>query len=530
VDGKGQEAFKNGADGKVTAYFDSVGYGFTIGDAAKPEIYQGRLKQFDRRILFIKPDFVIIQDEIASAMNPAKYDWLLHAVVPPQCDATNHKFFIERPGAALRGQFFAPEKLGMQVTKGFPVEPVNRYSADPVPPDKYQPEWWLTATPEQPAVSEDFLVAMQVQRFGKAAQPAATMEPLAAENAYGLTIKLGDNTHTVLLRKRGATGLLKGAGLETDGQVAAIDLASDGQVRRAFMHDATFVRYNGKTVMQSPKPASQAIPEVASSKPLDTKGFLINGKPAKLEGCEQTLADGALRVWWGELNLPESDFYDFAFEGWDGKTPPHITWDGVAVDTGLDKTPHYSAWLEAGPHYLTITGRGMMTGFTIKGQVVRPVTATMLPKEFKPPAGCLIIEAEKPSAEGEVKGKIVKKVGASGDVAHCSWDKDGQWAEWQLDVPKAGSYGLLIRGAGEDDAVLREVLLDGKPLSPDVRVVKLVATGGWCRETDDWRYFSVTAPDNAPLKIALSEGHHTFRLQRITGSMNLDLFALQPAP
>jgi hypothetical protein len=168
-----------------------------------------------------------------------------------------------------------------------------------------------------------------------------------------------------------------------------------------------------------------------------------------------------------------------------------------------------------------------MKQLTIKGQGAVPVAAEMLPKEFKPPEGCLIVEAEKPSAEGEVKGKIVEKVGASGGLAHCNWDKDGQWAEWKFKVTKAGEYEVLIRGAGEDNLVFREVSLDGRPLSPGVRVVQLAATGGWCRTQDDWRYFRLTLPGRGPLRIALSEGEHTLRLQRIGGSMNIDLFAFQ---
>ena len=80
VNGQGQADRKAGADGRVAAYFDSPGYGYTVGDASKPEIYRGLLKQFDRRILFIKPGFVVIHDLVASAKGPAKYDWLLNVI------------------------------------------------------------------------------------------------------------------------------------------------------------------------------------------------------------------------------------------------------------------------------------------------------------------------------------------------------------------------------------------------------------------------------------------------------------------
>jgi hypothetical protein len=530
VNDQGQAAFKHGADGKVTAYFDSPAYGFTTGDASNPEIYHGLLKKFDRDILFIKPDFVVIHDEVASSGEAAKYDWLLHAAAPIQADAKNERFSIECPGAALRGAFLKPANLSIVVKKGFPVEPVNRYSVDPVPSEKYVSEWTLTAMPEKPAVDAEFLVAMQVQRLGEVAQPVASMEIVAAENADAVRLKLGSNLHVILFRKRNAAEVMKGCGVESDGQVAAVELSPDGKVQRAFMQNATFLRFNGQPVIENPTPTTCSFPALPPAKPLSDNCLTINGKPSRLNGYALGQAKNQeLRFWWGEVELPQSDFYDFTFEGWDAQLPPQVTWDAAALDIALHKTPHYSAWITEGPHYITILGTGVMSQLTIKGQGARPVPALMLSKEFKPAPGSLIIEAENVSAEGPVKGKVVKKVGASGGVAHCNWDKDGQWAEWQFDAPKAGDYELLIRGAGENDPVLREVSLDGQPLSPKVRVVQLSATGGWCRTQDDWRFFILASPDKKPFRLTLSPGKHALRLQRIGGSMNIDLFALQPA-
>jgi len=154
----------------------------------------------------------------------------------------------------------------------------------------------------------------------------------------------------------------------------------------------------------------------------------------------------------------------------------------------------------------------------------------MLPTDYSPPEASIVIEAEKPSAEGEVKALIVEKVAASGGLAHCSWDTDGQWAEWEFAVPRPGTYRLLIRGASEYDYIVRAVKLDGEPLAGSLGAARFSGTGGWCRTANDWRYFVLTGADGKPLSVPLSEGTHRLRLQRIGGSMNIDCLVWEASP
>lgn len=255
VNGQGQADRKQGADGRIKQYFDSPHYGYTVGAASKPEIYGGRLRQFDRRILFVKPGFVVVHDLVASANEPARYDWLLHAIVPIQVDGEQKSFVIPSQEAALRGRFLTPAHLAMEVKTGFPAEPVNRYSTDPVPKDLCFPEWTLYATPRQASHAEEFVAAMQIQRLGDQPEAEARIEPQPAENAWAMRFVCGEATHLIVLRKRDAAGLLRFGDLETDGDAAAIELARAGTVRHAFASHATFLRYRGESLFESPQPS-----------------------------------------------------------------------------------------------------------------------------------------------------------------------------------------------------------------------------------------------------------------------------------
>jgi hypothetical protein len=209
-------------------------------------------------VLFIKPNFVVVHDLVASANGAARYDWMLHAVAPIESDESGSSFHIVCPQAALRGRFLAPVKVNLNVTTGFPVEPVDGYSTRPVPPEKYVPEWHLYVTPQQPAAEEQFLAAMQIQRLAEQPEPEAVIEAIEATGAHGVRIRIGDRTHLILSRKGDTDGLLLGDDLETDGQIAAVEIGPDGRVLRTMAIGAKKLRYKGQMLLDTERPQNWA--------------------------------------------------------------------------------------------------------------------------------------------------------------------------------------------------------------------------------------------------------------------------------
>jgi hypothetical protein len=265
VDGRGQADRQPGADGRVAAYFDSPGYGYTVGDAAKPEVYRGLLKRFDRRLLFIKPSvkrpgFVVIHDLLTSTAASARYDWLLHAIVPIQTEAATRSFQVVCPNAALHGRFFLPARLTIDVKTGFPAEPVNRYSTLPVPKENYFPEWVIHAVPQEPAAAEEFFVAIEIQRRGDRPRPPARMTAVEAPGARAVRLECGDRTQLAMFRAPDAKGSIQAGGLAGDGQVAAVELDAGGKILGAMTVGATSLSYRDKSLFQSDKPADWSMP------------------------------------------------------------------------------------------------------------------------------------------------------------------------------------------------------------------------------------------------------------------------------
>ena len=185
VDGKGQDWIKDGSDGVTRLYFDSQNFGFVSGDAAK--VYQDRVKQFDRDLLFVKPGLVFVYDRLQAA-KPAVFSWLLHSHSEENIAVKGQSFAFSRPLAALTGNILLPRDAAMKADRAYTVMPVKGYSETPV--DNPQKEWCLTVANPAAAEKMEFLAAMRILRGGTAAVPEAVgrME----ENTDALLIRAKD--------------------------------------------------------------------------------------------------------------------------------------------------------------------------------------------------------------------------------------------------------------------------------------------------------------------------------------------------
>lgn len=559
VDGADQDSRKPGRDGQITVWFDSPGYGYTVGRIRNDQMYGGRLEGWDRRALFIKPGFVILHDVLTAAKRPAQYDWLLHTVAPIDMDGAAQGFHLTSGAAALSGRFLAPQGMNLSVKAGYPVEPVDGYSTRPVPPERYAHEWTLTATPAEKRVDEDFLVALQIQRTGNA--DAASFETVSAQGGLAVRCSTAQETTVTCFRGREAGGLLQAAGIISDADLFSLTTRADASVVRALIVGGTYLQRGGVDIVRATTPGSYSVvcnpvgtivnasvreagtvaflggdrrPVKAGDSQFTLEGGVDLGRTQKLErggltweGARLPVGEGCSSYWWTFLNVAGTDRFALSL-GLPSTTELAASVDSRPVRFEEGPNLHAHLWLDPGRHLLLLSGPATLPDVKIEPERLTFTAATMLPRTFQPAAGAVMVEGEKPSAESEVKAKVIEKVGASGGVAHVGWDSLGQWAEWTLEVPVEGDYQILVRGCSEQQEIRRELQVD--PGSPGaVRcMVEMEGTGGFSRVTDDWRYFLINGPDGKPLTLHLSAGRHVLRMEHMGGSMNLDLLGLQP--
>ncbi len=82
-------------------------------------------------------------------------------------------------------------------------------------------------------------------------EPEARIESLETVAAHGIQIRCGDRTHIILLRVASAEAVMSAAGLQTDGQAAAIELDPDGKVLRAMAIGACTLRYKDRYLLSA---------------------------------------------------------------------------------------------------------------------------------------------------------------------------------------------------------------------------------------------------------------------------------------
>ena len=554
IDGLDQNSRRAGADGKIVGWLDAPGVGLAIGETGGPMVYNGLLNQFQRRLLFLKPDIVIVHDRVNAVKKAVQSDWLLHTV--GEIQTAGEAFSFQVGQASLSGKVVSGEPTPLSVETGYPADaqPVDRYSTRPSPPERTPLEYHLHAKPPA-GPDQEILVAMRVT---KGEPKPLEAKPVPVEHGIGTSIFTREE-HVLVLSRTEPGGDLGSDRLATDGQMLAYSSRS-GNPELFLMVDGTYLTESGTVQVRSSNPATIALERSPIGFRLDINAsqpttITVPTSPASgwLDGQPVAAKDGGVAVPAGQHTLvlagtfndlasheaapllvrhgeQEASLAGYASRRTEGFQVTHwgtVTTDRAEIVTieaegdldrieidGHDAVLGEPLTLAAGAHLILARHQGTLRGLHFGVSRTAPVEATMLPKDAGLD-GAIWVEAEQPTAEGDVKGKLIEKVGASGGVAHCVWDTDGQWAEWTITVPADGAYRLVIRGAGDDGDALRAVSLDGQPWS-EAAVVRLAPTGGWCRETDDWRIFEV------PKDMQLAAGEHLLRLRRLSGSMNLD--------
>jgi hypothetical protein len=411
------------------------------------------------------------------------------------------------------------------VAKSFDVVPQQKRASIDLPWSEVQPEWTLNASAPAAARTE-FLAVMAVQRRGPGEVGApVSVRPIETTSARGGEWRTAHGRWLVLLRRQdGGAGLLEADGLQGDGQAVAVLLSADGQVLNAFVAAGRRVSYAGRELFASPTPRDWAMDVERRPEPL-TASLVLEDLAVPMQGLRRPLPDGDVSVWWATLDVPQARRCDVEVVGWSGWRPPHLRLGGTA-STGV----RHDLSVRQGQSCLTLTGKGTFDRLVLRNRLARSLDARRLPADLAALPGDILIEAERPAAESERKGKAMEKVAASGGQAYCQIDGPVQWVEWAFGVPAAGTYALLLRGAGESPEVLRELSLDGQGFPAGRVGVRMPATGGWCRTTNDWAWFEVTGADGKPATAALAAGPHVLRLEFVQGSQNVDALVLRPVP
>ena len=172
VDGRGQEPRTASGDGRVLKAEFSSGLDYVSGEAAAA--YGDKLKRARRHIFFVKPDVVLIADDLEAAQ-PSTFQWLLHAPKEFQVDASRQRLVLDRGEAGVLVEYAAPQPLKMRQWTGYDPEPDAEYLASvnraPIPP-----QWHVEAASTDAAARVFTVTVLRVFRGGRAPEAALRAE------------------------------------------------------------------------------------------------------------------------------------------------------------------------------------------------------------------------------------------------------------------------------------------------------------------------------------------------------------------
>ncbi|MBI1318032.1 MAG: DUF4962 domain-containing protein [Candidatus Hydrogenedens sp.] len=180
VNGEGQYKHTVKAQGRITHFETSPELDVVVGEAG--DSYD-TLNRWTRRILFFKPDVIVIHDML-EAPEPSSFQWLLHAEAEFAIDGASAS--VETKGGVVRAEFLYPENLAIAQTGEFETPPHEWASFK-------LHEWHLTAETTEKAAQQEFITVISVD----GAEPGSTVSGDAGDHT--LTFQAGGKAHTVRL-------------------------------------------------------------------------------------------------------------------------------------------------------------------------------------------------------------------------------------------------------------------------------------------------------------------------------------------
>lgn len=193
VNGEGQKRPSPDPFGQIIGWDLQDGADYVAGDAT--DAYEGKLKKFLRHIVFVKPDVVVIADEL-EAVKPSTFQLMLHGLSEFQVNEQAQMLTLEREKAGVLVNYIAFEPLGFRQWSGYNPEPDIAYMSGRTFPT----QWHVEASTKTKRERVFLLTVLRPYRKGQRLEPSVHIEQ--NETAILLLVPSTDGTTvTVALRK-----------------------------------------------------------------------------------------------------------------------------------------------------------------------------------------------------------------------------------------------------------------------------------------------------------------------------------------
>ena len=220
VNGESQGRRRADAIGKITRFETTPEFDYVVGEAG--DAYQGKMERFSRRVLFIKPDAVVVWDTLA-APEPSAFEWRLHTSKEMQVNGQRDIHAANSKGGC-KVEFLYPDKLQLSQTDKFDPPPRPRVKLV---------EHHLTAVPAEKSKAQDFVTVLRPHFKDNKVDGQCTLKK--SSSGYKISIPLSDGRTAAVYLNSTPEVPVKINGKMKSAEVAVILLNNSGKVEREWI-------------------------------------------------------------------------------------------------------------------------------------------------------------------------------------------------------------------------------------------------------------------------------------------------------
>ncbi|MBL8232706.1 MAG: DUF4962 domain-containing protein [Bryobacterales bacterium] len=204
VNGEGQKAHSADLGGAIRAAELRDGMDYVVGDATAA--YEGKLQRAVRHVVFVKPDVIVIADELGAAQ-PSTYQFMLHGQAPFTLDEAKQRLVLEREKSGLVVDYVPESPLKFRQWTGYSPEPDKKYLLSinrPMIPD----QWHVEASTQ--SASRGSLMFTVLRPYRKGERPEWPVEMERTEGGIRMTVRGAGNVPVVMQSSRDSVQIQKG--------------------------------------------------------------------------------------------------------------------------------------------------------------------------------------------------------------------------------------------------------------------------------------------------------------------------------
>jgi len=236
-------------DSITSEFFDGVG-------SELSSVYKSRLERYERRLVFVKPHYFVVFDNLKARGNPRTFDFLLHLPNRAKVKTESATAVYNGERASLGVRFFSPDDAQLSVETGhipYPVFSVGTPAE--VPP---QPVYLDFKTTKSLGEAQ-FLTAIVPAKTEAAVRAVISqMTEIAGENLKGIRATRGGEIDLVMFRYGAANAPLWQGEWSADASVLTVTTAADN-LKMFAVQNARSLRRGGQVLFSSDVFANVAV-------------------------------------------------------------------------------------------------------------------------------------------------------------------------------------------------------------------------------------------------------------------------------